>query len=373
MIDSKEIIRAVHNRGFVSKLTSMVSLPYRRTKERQIVRRNGIWTVRFTATGDELPYGKYPRLFEAYVATKVITGDPDWNGEDRVLRLGKGWDDFLVMVGLGSPNKRGGRQREIMSRQMLLWLKTAYTIEADTDEGESGVAFTVGDAWHIDWSVDCNADEHPDVEGNWICLTERYIEKIIRDNPVPVDLTVLANIGRSPIAMDIYLWLNRRMSYLHESQIVTWRQLYAQFGSDAKEMKKFKQNFKRALSTVMEKWPSLKVTVSDERGVTLFPSPTLIPTVARTRAMEKQERLRRVHDSRNGKTKAADPEDMGHEQTFDGNSSWVFTTTKLFDVNKAREHRDGLIPMDQCPYCLFDERNKPQHGEGAMLTETTLF
>lgn len=371
MDNSREIISDTNNRGFVSKLTSMVSLPYRRTSERQIIRRNGIWTIRFTATGDMLPYGKYPRLFEAYVATKVLTKDPDWDSNELILRLGKGWDDFLELLGLGSPNQRGGKQRAIMGKQMLLWLKTAYTIEAG--EGSIGVQFTVGDSWHIDWSVDCNSDEHV-LDGNWICFTSRYVEKIIQDNPVPVDLVVLANIGRSPIAMDIYLWLNRRMSYLHEPQLVTWDQLHMQFGSGAKEMKKFKQNFKRALSTVMKKWPGLKVTVSDVRGVTLFPSATLVPTVTQTRTAEKQARLARVHDSRGAAVKAVDPVDTGHWQKFDALYE-VFTTSELFDITAVREHRDGLVPRERCRYCRFDQRNEERHGETAKgdLVDVPLF
>jgi hypothetical protein len=60
-------------------------------------------------------------------------------------------------------------------------------------------------------------------------------------------------------------------------------------------MAKFKENFKKAVDRVTDAYPAVNVTISDERGVTLFPSQTAVPTTAQTRSAEllaKQSRER---------------------------------------------------------------------------------
>ena len=161
----------------------------------------------------------------------------------------------------------------------------------------------------------------------------------------------------------------RMQSLWGERFKISWQQLYQQFGSDS-ELKDFKRKFKRALGDVLEVY-QCKITVGPQR-VTVFPSQTSVPTVAQTRSAEKQARLERVRDSRSASVKAADPEDTGHWQTFD--ASWqVFTTSDLFDVNTAREHRDGLVPCGECRYCRFDQSNEEHHGENAEMSEVPLF
>lgn len=202
---------------------------------------------------------------------------------------------------------------------------------------------------------------------NWVRLSSEYVD-MLRDNPVPVDLKVVSAL-KKPMAIDIYWWLTKRVYNLHEPATISWQQLYQQFGSDS-ELKDFKRKFKRALGDVLEVY-QCKITVGPQR-VTVFPSQTSVPTVAQTRSAEKQARLERVRDSRSASVKAADPEDTGHWQTFD--ASWqVFTTSDLFDVNTAREHRDGLVPCGECRYCRFDQSNEEHHGENAEMSDVPLF
>jgi hypothetical protein len=281
MADSRQLSDSLHDRGFVSRVASQVSLPYRRTNERQIVRHNGDLTVTFTAQGDEMPYGKWPRLFDAYLATMVTSQDSSYDTSRRRLYLGGTWRSFMKRLGANV----GGSQLKVIRKQMENWFKTSYMVERVNDAESQGVAFQVGEGWRIDWLKDEPQDDVLPGFENWVEFGERFIEKVVCDNPVPVSLEALSKLGKSPMALDVYLWVNRRMSYLRESQLVPWKLLYQQFGSDSR-MAKFKENFKKAVDRVTNAYPAVNVTISDERGVTLFPSRTSVPTTAQTRAAE---------------------------------------------------------------------------------------
>jgi hypothetical protein len=281
MADSRQLSDPLHDRGFVSRVASQVSLPYRRTSDRQIVRHNGDLTVTFSALGDEIPYGKWPRLFDAYLATMVTSKDPSYDPSRRRLYLGGTWRSFMKRLGANV----GGSQFKVIKKQMENWFKTSYMVERVNDTESHGVAFQVGEGWHIDWLRDEPQDDVLPGFDNWVEFGERFIEKVVCDNPVPVSLEAISKLGKSPMALDTYLWVNRRMSYLREPQLIPWKMLYQQFGSDSR-MAKFKENFKKAVDRVRGAYPAVNITINDEHGVTLFPSKTGIPTTAQTRAAE---------------------------------------------------------------------------------------
>ena len=205
---------------------------------------------------------------------------------------------------------------------------------------------------------------HPEDKECWIKFSEMFVKKVVKENPVPVDFSVLRelNKNKSPLSLDIYLWLNRRMSYLRQPSLVTWEQLRGQFGSSAQTMKKFKQTFKNALAHVTDAWNGLDLTVSDGNGVTLFPSSTHVSTLAETRKRERdREFARRASLPRPQSSTARQADDDGFWQEIVG---WgkVFTSQALFDVGYARDHLEGVVPQDECPFCLYDHRNREFHG-----------
>lgn len=196
---------------------------------------------------------------------------------------------------------RGGNQYRRLRKQFNYWLRTAYTItNLGEDQIDSGGQFVVAEAWHVPW---VDAEEwalHPDDRECWIKFSEMFVKKVVKENPVPVDFSVLRelNKNKSPLSLDIYLWLNRRMSYLRQPSLVTWEQLRGQFGSSAQTLKKFKQTFKGALAHVLDAWDGLDLTVSDANGITLFPSSTHVPTIAETRKRERDRELPDGHPRR---------------------------------------------------------------------------
>ena len=62
-------------------------------------------------------------------------------------------------------------------------------------------------------------------------LGEKFFHEIIA-HPVPIDLHILKAIKRSPLGLDLYLWLTYRTFNLKTPLRLSWRQLYRQFGAD---------------------------------------------------------------------------------------------------------------------------------------------
>ena len=49
---------------------------------------------------------------------------------------------------------------------------------------------------------------------------------------IPLDMNILRAVKRSPLGLDLYLWLTYRTFALKAPLCLSWRQLYRQFGVD---------------------------------------------------------------------------------------------------------------------------------------------
>ena len=101
-------------------------------------------------------------------------------------------------------------------------------------------------------------------------------------HPIPIDLHTLKALKRSPLGLDLYLWITYRTFRLKHPLTLSWRQLYRQFGADpAKAGEKFTvRNFRadclRELKKIKRAWPGLHYhTVTG--GLVLSPSAPRIP------------------------------------------------------------------------------------------------
>lgn len=271
------------DRAFIGKIAAQVSLPYKKRAEREITRKNGNLQVVFTGTKETgLPYGKYPRLAELFFTSCIQNGSENWDAETNTLSLGSTFRGFMKTIGIESGGKVVAQWREQLERLFAC----SYLITNDSDTESQGVAFTVARKWRIDWQ---RKDVEPQDYGlfeNYVTLTDEYVQKL-KDSPVPVSLDIIALLSR-PMSLDIYVWLTRRFSYLSHPSMVRWEQLQQQFGNDTTPTK-FKQTFKRALADVLEAYPQAKIVVG-KLGITLFPSPTSVPTKAERALMSAESK-----------------------------------------------------------------------------------
>ena len=76
--------------------------------------------------------------------------------------------------------------------------------------------------------------KHPNQASLWeskIQLGERFFHEIIT-NPLPINMKILKAMKRSPLGLDLYLWLTYRTFGLKRPLRLTWPLLYRQFGVD---------------------------------------------------------------------------------------------------------------------------------------------
>ena len=76
--------------------------------------------------------------------------------------------------------------------------------------------------------------KHPDQSSLWeskIELGEQFFNEIIA-HPIPLDLRTLKALKRSPLGLDLYLWLTYRTFALKRPLRLTWPLIYRQFGAD---------------------------------------------------------------------------------------------------------------------------------------------
>ena len=265
---------ATPDRGFRGRTMALRSLPRSNPgNQTQYVRQNGPYTLVMSVVGlHKLPFGTNPRLILAWVCTEVV------RTQNRDIVLGRSLSEFMRKLGISSTDGRGqARLRNQMNRLFNCSVQLNYTAEGRETSATALVA-ELTDFW---WNP-----KHPDQTGLWeskVRLSEAFFNEIV-SHPVPLDMNTLKSLKRSPLGLDLYLWLTYRIFALTTPQRLTWRQLYRQFGVDPEKAsdKRTVQNFRSRTVYELKKiklaWPDLNYSTAP--GVLILsPSrPTIAPS-----------------------------------------------------------------------------------------------
>jgi hypothetical protein len=131
-------------------------------------------------------------------------------------------------------------------------------------------------------------------------LGHEFFDEITK-SAVPIDRRALKVLKRSPLALDIYVWLTYRMSYLRRPSLIPWSALQGQFGAEYARLTDFRCRFLKALRLVLHVYPRARLRQS-VRGLWLRPSPCHVrPT----------RQLSRDRLNRHGSTKVDGLSDCG--------------------------------------------------------------
>ena len=104
-----------------------------------------------------------------------------------------------------------------------------------------------------------------------IVLGQDLFKEITR-SAVPVDLRAIRQLKGSPLAIDLYVWLTYRMSYLKKPTLVPWEGLQNQFGADYGRPRDFRRRALIHLESVVRVYSAVRVGHADA-GLRLYPSP----------------------------------------------------------------------------------------------------
>ena len=261
-----EEAKAAGTLGFMARVLTQATLPYRAQSNNQFTRRNGAFELSITALNPVgLPYGSIPRLLLSWMTTEAL------RTQQPVLELGSTLSAFMAELGLiRSGGKRGDITR--LRSQMMRLFCSAISCRYEDKNHDEGVNFNIASRYDLWWSP-----KSPDQLPLWkstVTLGQDFFNEII-ERPVPVDLRALKALKRSSLALDIYCWLTHRMSYLRKETEIPWTALQLQFGSDYERIIDFKRCFLKQLKFTQSIYDNAKVE-EGKRGLILKPSPSHI-------------------------------------------------------------------------------------------------
>ncbi|AGG68066.1 replication protein RepA [Corynebacterium callunae] len=275
---------------FTSRTLIQATFPHSKREEREVVLANGnVIVTMYSSKG--LPYGVYPRLIMCWLTREAIRRRDLPMNEARVIPLGSSLSQFMREVGIGAAS--GGKEGNIhrLHHQLTALFSTFITVTTNdtTDVEDMPRSFqridntVVADSSKLWWDP-----KHPDqlgLQDSSVTLSENFYRDLV-SAAVPLNVSMLRQIRRSPLAIDLYCWLTYRLSYHRGVTVVAWEQLRAQFGAGYPDTTRGRRNWKikvtAALRKVMDAWPEASVSVVDN-GLMLKPG---APSVAKNQQRE---------------------------------------------------------------------------------------
>lgn len=286
-VESELDIWATDNVGYMARALVQACLPIREPKGSPLGwgRRSGDTVlylqpglVADTSVTDGMPkmvslgypFGALPRLYLAWLTTEVK------RTKSREIYLGGSQLEF--MRSLGITGKAGTDYRRLKEQLTRLWA-ARISISSHTKDEITGA---VTDVKHHLSIVDSSTAFWVPSDGSQVAgfestirLSELFYNEIV-DHPVPINMQTLRELSSSAMAMDVYIWLTYRLYSVRSPTKIYWEHLMAQFGSEVKDMSKFRQSFKMALAQVFSAGYTPKLDVQTS-CITLFPSALSIP------------------------------------------------------------------------------------------------
>ena len=249
--------------GFMVRWLMLCTLPRSNPGIREkYVRHNGPLTLVMTAGHPhKLPFGNIPRLLAAWVCTEAV------KTQSRELVLGHSLAEFMRKLDIDTQSGGRGGVRTRLQNQMQRFFNAQVRVVYQDEHSEQFMSSAIADRGEFWWS-----ERKPDEPVLWeskIRLGEDFFREIIA-HPVPLDMNTLKSLSRSPLGLDLYVWLVYRTFNLDTPKRLSWPVLYRQFGvnptkaSDRRTVDSFRTDCIRELKKIKTAWPGLEYRI--ERG-----------------------------------------------------------------------------------------------------------
>jgi hypothetical protein len=235
---------------FMARVFVQVTLPHSKPQSNEVERSNGSVRVSMMAPARiGLPYGSIPRLVLAWVSTEAT------RTRSRDLCLGTSFADFMSKVGLVTAGRSptGGKTGSLrrVKDQCRRLFATTITCMTGSDGHTADRRFVLSDEVELWWEP--ISPDQKTLFKSTVRLSETFFQEIVRA-PVPIDLRALRALKRSPLALDLYMWLTHRVFRLRAPATIPWPSLQRQFGAGYPETARgradFRVKFQRALRKV---------------------------------------------------------------------------------------------------------------------------
>jgi hypothetical protein len=239
--------------GFMARAMVQATMPHSKVEGNGFSRTNGAYTLSMLAPSRiGLPYGSIPRLLIGYLTTEAV------QKKNREIVLGPSLSRFMGELGLTATGGRWGsipRLRDQVSRLMACSISCVW----ENQHALSLENINIADSANLWWTP--QSPEQGTLWDSTVTLSEKFFREVT-ENPIPIDFRALKALKRSPMALDIYVWLTYRMSYLKGNTSIPWSALQLQFGADypatPQGRRDFKKKFLRALGKVHVVYPQAR-------------------------------------------------------------------------------------------------------------------
>src|SRR5699024_8518738 len=241
--------------AFIHKFLVTGAFPHSNPKSNFYSVINGhhvIWVQGGQRMGKEIgvPYGTLPRLLSAWVCTECVkTGSAK-------IKLGKSLTHFLNELDL---NRNGGKRGDItrLKKQLERFVKCRIGWERYKEDEEKiarpGEDFRIAKKYEF-W--DFKNPDQTEIFGAYIELDTDFFEGL-KKRPIPLDMIALKALKSSALALDLYMWLTYRVSYLNKPTSLSWDQVMNQVGAEYKHKHRFAQKAKKHLKVIKRLWKDL--------------------------------------------------------------------------------------------------------------------
>jgi len=254
--------------GFSTRVLVQASMPHKepRNNPRAWIRKNGNYSLIIQpgvdGNGESVgfPYGNIPRLVLAYLTTSVV------RTKSRNIDLGGSLSAFMKDLDLHS----NGRDIRRMKEQLQRLFSASITFRYDDENARlvAGAHRPIAREFQFWW--DERAPDQQSLFPNFVRLDEEVHREIL-EHPVPVDLRAIHALKQSSLALDIYTWLNHRLSYLNNPVRIPWKSIEQHIGSEYNDPREFRRWAKDALTKIKGIWPELRYEL-DRGALVLQPS-----------------------------------------------------------------------------------------------------
>ncbi|WP_374213338.1 replication protein RepA [Crossiella sp. SN42] len=195
-----------------------------------------------------LPYGIYPRLLLIWLCTQV------YRSGSLQIKFDSSFAEFAreLRPGFRSSGGRNGSLTRLRDQRARLYgsslsfcgFETNATVDARYLAGMTPVATE-------------NMDGSVTVASELLRQVQEYC--------VPLNLRVLWALSRSPMCMDLYVWLAYFLSRRRHDITVTWDSLHKRFGAEFRDNHQgrfaFRKTFKEYLNQVLLACPDVRAEV----------------------------------------------------------------------------------------------------------------
>jgi hypothetical protein len=212
-----------------------------------------------------LPYGPKARLILAHINSEAV------KTQSKMIDVEASMTAFIKKIGL---NTDGKTIREV--KEQLRRISTSIVSMGYAEENRSvQVDLKIVKAFDLWFPKD---SKQRVLWSSVIQLSDDYFNSLLT-HAIPLDERALSALSHNSMALDIYAWMVQRLHRVdpQKPQFVSWQNLKEQFGNGYGEMWKFKQVFRKTLSTARLQYPKANLIEDKNKGFFLYNSPPPIP------------------------------------------------------------------------------------------------